>query len=98
MMAHHLKEYYQEDIVPALMQSLDLDNVMEVPRIQKAVVNIGVGEALDNAKALDYGEGVEHFVAYRWIEPFRLFEAFDKRTDGRDRWLQRCRRHRRSSG
>jgi large subunit ribosomal protein L5 len=52
-MAHHLKEYYQEDIIPALMQSLDLDNVMEVPRIQKVVVNIGVGEALDNAKALD---------------------------------------------
>lgn len=52
-MAHHLKEYYQEEIVPALMQSLDLDNIMEVPRVQKVVVNIGVGEALDNAKALD---------------------------------------------
>lgn len=52
-MAHQLKEYYQEEIVPALMHSLDLDNVMEVPRIQKVVVNIGVGEALDNAKALD---------------------------------------------
>lgn len=52
-MAHHLKEYYQEEIVPNLMQSLDLDNIMEVPRIQKVVVNIGVGEALDNAKALD---------------------------------------------
>ena len=52
-MAHQLKEYYQEEIVPALMQSLKLDNVMEVPRVQKVVVNIGVGEALDNAKALD---------------------------------------------
>lgn len=52
-MAHQLKEYYQEEIVPNLMQSLDLDNIMEVPRIQKVVVNIGVGEALDNAKALD---------------------------------------------
>ncbi|HLE15823.1 MAG TPA: 50S ribosomal protein L5 [Anaerolineales bacterium] len=52
-MAHQLKEHYQEEIVPALMQSLDLDNVMEVPRIQKVVVNIGVGEAMDNAKALD---------------------------------------------
>jgi large subunit ribosomal protein L5 len=53
IMAHQLKEYYQEEIVPNLMQSLDLDNIMEVPRIQKVVVNIGVGEALDNAKALD---------------------------------------------
>ena len=48
-----LKERYTEDVVPALMQSLNLDNVMQVPRIQKIVVNIGVGEALDNAKALD---------------------------------------------
>ena len=48
-----LKERYTEEIVPVLMQSLNLTNVMEVPRVQKVVVNIGVGEALDNAKALD---------------------------------------------
>lgn len=48
-----LKERYTEEIVPALMQSLNFTNVMQVPRIQKIVVNIGVGEALDNAKALD---------------------------------------------
>ncbi len=35
------------------MKALNLDNVMQVPRIMKVVVNIGVGEALDNAKALD---------------------------------------------
>jgi large subunit ribosomal protein L5 len=52
-MAHELKERYQEEVAPALMKSLNLDNVMEVPRIEKIVVNIGVGEALDNAKALD---------------------------------------------
>jgi large subunit ribosomal protein L5 len=48
-----LKERYKEEIVPALMRSLKLTNIMEVPRITKVVVNIGVGEALDNAKALD---------------------------------------------
>lgn len=48
-----LKERYTEEIVPTLMQTLNLTNVMEVPRVQKVVVNIGVGEALDNAKALD---------------------------------------------
>jgi len=52
-MAHYLQEYYNQEIVPALMRSLGITNVMEVPRIKKIVVNIGVGEALDNAKALD---------------------------------------------
>ena len=52
-MTHVLKERYQKEIVPALMKSLNLDNVMEVPRVTKVIVNVGVGEALDNAKALD---------------------------------------------
>lgn len=52
-MSHYLKERYTSEIAPALMESLNLVNVMEVPRIEKVVVNIGVGEALDNAKALD---------------------------------------------
>ena len=52
-MTHVLKEQYDNDVVPALMKSLNISNVMEVPRINKVVVNIGVGEAIDNAKALD---------------------------------------------
>ncbi len=56
-MSHIMKERYQQEIVPALMKSLSLDNIMEVPRIEKVVVNIGVGEALDNAKALDAAVG-----------------------------------------
>jgi large subunit ribosomal protein L5 len=52
-MSHVLKERYVEEIVPALAKSLNMDNIMQVPRIEKIVVNIGVGEALDNAKALD---------------------------------------------
>jgi large subunit ribosomal protein L5 len=52
-MSHWLKDRYQNEIVPALMDNLQLENIMEVPRVQKVVVNIGVGEALDNAKALD---------------------------------------------
>ena len=52
-MTHYLKQRYQDEIIPALMQALGIDNVMEVPRLRKVVVNIGVGEALDNAKALD---------------------------------------------
>jgi large subunit ribosomal protein L5 len=52
-MGHILKDRYQEEITPALIDSLDLSNAMQVPRIKKIVVNVGVGEALDNAKALD---------------------------------------------
>jgi len=52
-MSQVLKERYQGEVAPALVKSLKLKNVMQVPRIKKVVVNIGVGEALDNAKALD---------------------------------------------
>ena len=56
-MSHFLKERYTNEIAPALKKALNLDNVMQVPRIKKVVVNIGVGEALDNAKALDAAVG-----------------------------------------
>ena len=52
-MAHHMKERYQQDVAPALTKEFGLDNPMQIPRIEKVVVNIGVGEALDNAKSLD---------------------------------------------
>ena len=52
-MSHQLKDHYSNDIAPALMKLLNLHNAMQVPRIEMVVVNIGVGEALDNAKALD---------------------------------------------
>ncbi len=52
-MSQTLKEQYINEVVPALKKSLDMSNIMEVPRIQKVVVNIGLGEALENAKALD---------------------------------------------
>ncbi len=52
-MSFALKETYENEIVPALMENLALDNIMQVPRIKKVVINIGLGEALDNPKALD---------------------------------------------
>ena len=51
-MSHVMRQRYQQEIVPALMKSLNLTNTMQVPRITKVVVNIGMGEALDNAKSL----------------------------------------------
>jgi len=50
---NRLQEQYNNEIAPALYKELGLSNVMQIPRITKIVVNIGVGEALDNPKALD---------------------------------------------
>jgi large subunit ribosomal protein L5 len=52
-MVQILRERYQNEIAPDLMKSRGIDNNMDIPRVAKVVVNIGVGEALDNAKALD---------------------------------------------
>jgi large subunit ribosomal protein L5 len=49
-----LQERYREQIRPALMERFEYRNIMEAPRLQKIVVNVGVGEALENAKALDH--------------------------------------------
>ena len=56
-MSEALKERYETEIAPALKKALNLDNDMQIPRIKKIVVNIGVGEALENAKALDAAVG-----------------------------------------
>ena len=50
---NRMKERYQTEMIPALKDQLNLTNVMEVPQIKKVVVNIGMGEALDNPKSLD---------------------------------------------
>lgn len=48
-----LKETYQNDIIGAMMKKFGYKNVMEVPKLDKIVVNIGVGEAKENAKVLE---------------------------------------------
>ena len=50
---NRLKERYQQEIVPALFKALDLTNIMQVPAPKKVVVNIGLGEAMDNPKAME---------------------------------------------
>lgn len=49
-----LKEQYKDEVVPTLMKEFDYQSVMQVPRITKVVVNVGLGEALDNAKAIEF--------------------------------------------
>jgi large subunit ribosomal protein L5 len=48
-----LRQRYQKEILPALMKELNLKNTMAVPKIEKVVINMGVGEATQNAKVLD---------------------------------------------
>lgn len=52
-----MKERYQKEIVPALLQTQGYTNVMQVPSVKKVVVNIGLGEAMDNPKALEAAVG-----------------------------------------
>jgi large subunit ribosomal protein L5 len=52
-----MRERYQKEIAPALLKAFEFKNVMQVPRVEKVVVNIGAGEALDNPKALEAAVG-----------------------------------------
>jgi large subunit ribosomal protein L5 len=51
-----LKDKFKKEIIPALVERMQYKNVMQVPRLEKIVLNIGLGEAITNAKALESGE------------------------------------------
>lgn len=55
--APRLKELHKADIVPAMMKEFGYSNVMQVPTVKKIAVNIGMGEALQNSKAMDAAAG-----------------------------------------
>jgi large subunit ribosomal protein L5 len=50
---NRMQERYQKDVAPILYKSFDFTNVMQIPRIEKVVINIGLGEAMDDPKALE---------------------------------------------
>ena len=50
-----LKERYEKDVIPALKKEFGYDNVMAIPKVEKIVVNMGLGEATQNAKIVDVG-------------------------------------------
>lgn len=52
-MAPRLKGKYREEVVPALMKEFSYKNVMQVPKVEKVVLNVGLGEAIQNIKLLD---------------------------------------------
>jgi large subunit ribosomal protein L5 len=48
-----LKDKYRQDVIPAMMKEFGYKNSMQVPRLEKITLNVGVGEATQNAKAID---------------------------------------------
>jgi large subunit ribosomal protein L5 len=52
-MASRLQEKYNNEVVPALMEKFKYDNIMQVPKVDKVTINMGVGEARENPKALE---------------------------------------------
>ncbi|MBQ6238756.1 MAG: 50S ribosomal protein L5 [Firmicutes bacterium] len=48
-----MRDFYKNDVVPAMVKKFSYKNIMEVPRIEKIVINMGVGEAKENPKALE---------------------------------------------
>ncbi len=52
-MTSRLKEKYSNEVIPGLMEKFQYNNVMEVPKLEKVVINMGVGEARDNPKLLE---------------------------------------------
>ena len=50
---NRLKEKYRQEVIPAMLQRFSYSNVMEVPHLDKVVINIGMGEAIANPKAMD---------------------------------------------
>ena len=52
-MAARLKEFYTNEIAPALMKKFEYKSVMQIPKLDKIVINVGAGEAKENSKAID---------------------------------------------
>ena len=48
-----LKEIYKNEVIPAMMKKFEYKSVMQVPKLDKIVINIGLGDTKDNPKALD---------------------------------------------
>ena len=52
-MATRMQDFYKNEVVPALMSKFNYESIMQVPKLEKIVINMGMGEAVANPKALD---------------------------------------------
>ncbi|MFC1877255.1 50S ribosomal protein L5 [Thermodesulfobacteriota bacterium] len=78
-----MKEYYEKEVVPALLDTFKYGNIMQVPKLEKVVLNIGMGEAIQNIKVLD--SAVEELTAVAGQRPVitrakKSIAAFKLRT------------------
>ena len=62
-MTPRLQEKYKNEVIQAMMEKFGYKNIMEVPKLEKIVINMGVGEAKDNQKVLE--SAVEWFTTYQ---------------------------------
>ena len=69
-----LKDLYKDEIVDAMIKKFGYKNIMEVPKLDKIVINMGVGEAKDNAKALETAvKDLETIIGRSfYLHPYRL--------------------------
>ncbi len=65
-MASRLKEYYLKSVVPALMDRFKYKNPMQVPGLEKVVINMGLGEAIQNAKILESAQQEMAVISGQW--------------------------------
>jgi len=65
-MASRLKEYYQKAVVPALVDRFKYKNLMQVPGLEKIVINMGLGEAIQNPKVLESAQQEMAVIAGQW--------------------------------
>ena len=78
-----MKEYYEKEVIPALIDTFKYGNIMQVPRLEKIVLNMGMGEAIQNIKVLD--SAVEELTAIAGQRPVitrakKSIAAFKLRT------------------
>src|ERR1035441_1205784 len=83
-----LRARFEKEVAPALLKELELKNVMAVPRLHKIVVNMGVGEATQNAKVLDPAVNELDRILSVFAERVRTEEC-----DGGSAAAQDCRKH-----
>ena len=67
---NQMKQFYLEKVVPALQQKFAYKNVMQIPRLEKIVLNMGVGAASQNRKILDEAADTRHSHCYHRSEGY----------------------------
>ena len=65
-MSSRLKEYYSESVVPALMEKFSYKSIMQVPKLTKIVVNMGLGEAIQNPKVVESAQQEMALITGQW--------------------------------